>query len=344
MEVKDFFRTPAGESAKLYRLANRSGFEVDVTDFGGALVAIRTPDRGGRTTDVLLGYGNPSDYIANGSYFGAMIGRVANRISGGRFILDDREYVLPINDQNGKNTLHGGECWGRRMWRAEVIDDATLVLRLTSPDGDAGFPGTVEATAVCMVTEANELILDYTATADRPTVVSMTNHAYFNLAGEASGSCLDHRIRIAADRRTEVDEFLAPTGRNPRVAGTPYDLNSGRSFREIFAMLPRGFDDNFVLGDVNGVMRRDVASVMSESTGITMRVATSAPGVQFYMGYFLDGTAIGKNGKGYPQFGAFCLETQLWPDAVNQPDFPSARLDPGHAWKQTTVYQFGLAQ
>lgn len=344
MNVKEFFRTPDGECAKLYRLANRSGFEVEITDFGGALVAVRTPDRAGRPTDVLLGFGNPADYIENGPYFGAVIGRVANRISGGRFILDDKEYVLPINDRNGKNTLHGGKCWGRRMWKAEVIDDSTLALRLTSPDGDAGFPGTVEATLVYMVTEANELILDYTATADRSTVVSMTNHAYFNLAGEAAGNCLDHRIRIAADRRTEVDEFLAPTGRNPHVAGTPYDLNAFKTFPEIFAGLPRGCDDNFVLGDVNGVMRRDVATAVSESTGIAMRVSTSAPGVQFYMGFFLDGTAIGRNGKGYPRFGAFCLETQLWPDAVNQPDFPSARLDPGRAWKQTTVYQFGVVE
>lgn len=344
MKVSDFFHTPDGECAKLYRLGNRSGFEVDITDFGGALVAIRTPDREGRATDVLLGFGEPSDYVENTPFFGAVIGRVANRISGGRFILDDKEYVLPLNDSNGKNTLHGGKSWGRRLWKAEVIDDATLALRLTSPDGDAGFPGTVEATLVYMVTEANELILDYTATTDRSTVVSMTNHAYFNLSGEATGSCLDHRIRIVADRRTEVDEYLAPTGANPAVAGTPYDLNSFKTFSEIHAELPKGFDDNFVLGDVNGVMRRDVATVVSESTGIVMRVSTSAPGVQFYMGYFLDGGAIGKNGKGYPQFGAFCLETQLWPDAVNQPDFPSARLDPGRSWKQTTVYQFGVTE
>lgn len=344
MKVTDFFKTPEGETAKLYRLRNRSGFEVDITDFGGALVAIRTPDRNGKSTDVLLGFGTPADYIKNGPFFGAVIGRVANRISGGRFTLDGKEYVLPLNDSNGKNTLHGGECWGRRLWKGEPIDDSTLALRLTSPDGDAGFPGKVEATLIYMVTEASELILDYTATADRPTVTGMTNHAYFNLGGEASGNCLDHRIRLSAARRTEVNEFLAPTGNSPAVAGTAYDLNGGKSFREIFAALPKGLDDNFILGDVDGVIRRDVATVVSENTGIEMRVSTSTPGIQFYMGFFLDGTAIGKSGKGYPQFGAFCLETQLWPDAVNHPEFPSARLEPGRPYKQTTVYQFGVAR
>ena len=344
MEVMDFFKTADGRTAKLYRLRNNSGFEVDITDFGGALVSIRTPDRNGKSVDVLLGFGNPVDYVENDPFFGAVIGRVANRIGGGHFTLDGKEYRLALNDSNGLNTLHGGESWGRRFWNGEVIDDNTLALRLHSPDGDAGFPGAVEATLVYMVTEANELILDYTATSDRPTVVSMTNHAYFNLAGESTGSCLDHRIRLKADRRTEIDKTMAPTGNCPAVAGTPYDLNSGRSFREILEELPNGFDDNFILADVDGVMKRDVVVASSDSTGIEMRVATSAPGIQFYMGYFLDGSAIGKSGKGYPQFGAFCLEAQLWPDAVNHPDFPSMRLEPGRPYKQTTVYQFGIAK
>ncbi len=344
MKIVDFFKTPSGEIAKLYRMRNRSGFEVDITDFGASLTAIRTPDRDGKKVDVLLGFGEPTDYIENDPFFGAVIGRVANRISGGRFTLDGSEYTLPLNDSNGKNTLHGGNCWGRRLWEAEVVNESTLVMHLTSPDGDAGFPGKVEAMLVYMVTDANELILDYTATADRPTVISMTNHAYFNLSGEETGCTRDHRIRIAADRRTEVDEFLAPTGNSPAVAGTAYDLNAGKSFQEIFAAVPNGFDDNFILGDVDGVMRRNVAVVASEKTGIEMRVATSAPGIQFYMGFFLDGTLTGKSGTKYPQQGAFCLEAQLWPDAVNQPNFPSARLEPGVPYKQTTVYQFGVSR
>ena len=161
---------------------------------------------------MLLGFGNPVDYVENDPFFGAVIGRVANRIGGGRFTFDGKEYRLALNDSNGLNTLHGGDCWGRRFWKAEPIDDTTLALRLHSPDGDAGFPGAVEATLVYMVTEANELILDYTATSDRPTVVSMTNHAYFNLAGESAGNCLDHRIQLKADRRTEIGADMAPTG------------------------------------------------------------------------------------------------------------------------------------
>ncbi len=344
MEVNDFFKTADGRIAKLYRLRNKSGFEVDITDFGGTLVSIRTPDRNGKSVDVLLGFGNPADYVENDPFFGAVIGRVANRIGGGRFTFDGKEYRLALNDSNGLNTLHGGDCWGRRFWKAEPIDDTTLALRLHSPDGDAGFPGAVEATLVYMVTEANELILDYTATSDRPTVVSMTNHAYFNLAGESAGNCLDHRIQLKADRRTEIGADMAPTGNCPTVAGTPYDLNSGKSFREILEALPNGFDDNFILSDVDGVMKRDVVVASADSTGIELRVATSAPGIQFYMGYFLNGSAIGKNGKGYPQFSAFCLEAQRWPDAVNHPDFPSMRLEPGRPCKQTTVYQFGIAK
>ncbi len=344
MEVMDFFKSSDGRTAKLYRLRNKSGFEVDITDFGGALVSIRTPDRNGKSVDVLLGFGNPADYEENDPFFGALIGRVANRIKGGRFTFEGKEYRLALNDSNGLNTLHGGESWGRRFWKAEPIDDVTLALKLHSPDGDAGFPGAVEVTLIYMVTEANELILDYTATSDRPTVISMTNHAYFNLSGEATGSCLYHRIRLRADRRTEVGADKAPTGNCPAVAGTPYDLNGGRSFREILADLPNGFDDNFILSDVDGVMKRDIAVASSDSTGIELRVSTSAPGVQFYMGYFLNGSAIGKNGKGYPQFGAFCLEAQRWPDAVNHPAFPSMRLEPGRPYKQTTVYQFGIVK
>ncbi len=342
MNVRDFFTAPCGRVAKLYEMRNQSGFGVDVCDFGGVLVNLYAPDRDGKMVDVLLGFKDPADYVKNGSFFGAMIGRVANRIKGGRFTLDGKQFQLPLNDSNGLNCLHGGDCYGRRFWDAVVIDNTTLALHLKSPDGDGGFPGTVEVTVILMVTEAGELILDYSATADRPTLVSLTNHAYFNLAGESAGNWLDHSIRIKADRRTEVAESKAPTGNNPALAGTVYDLSKERSFADILGALPNGIDDNYVLADVDGVMKRDVAVVCSEKTGIEMSVSTSAPGVQFYMGYFLDGKSIGKNGKGYPQFSGFCLETQLWPDAANNPHFPSARLEPGAVFKQTTVYRFGV--
>lgn len=340
MIVKKFFKLADGTEAALYSLRNGSGFGADVTDCGGALVSLFAPDRSGRMVDVLLGYRDPALYLSNPCYFGALIGRYANRIAGGRFSLDGKEYVLECNDSAGPNTLHGGLCYGRRMWQARVVGDTTLELNLTSPDGDAGFPGRVEVTVVYHVTEANALELSYRAVSDAVTVVSMTNHAYFNLNGESAGNCDGHFVRIAADRRTEVDAFLAPTGRNPEVAGTVYDLRSGCSFEEIHRRLPRCFDDNFVLGDRAGEFRRDIAAVRAESTGIEMRVSTDAPGVQFYMGYFLDGSAMGKSGFGYPQYSAFCLETQLWPDAVHHPEFPSARLAPGEVYTQRTVYAF----
>lgn len=344
MQTEFFFKTPDGRIANLYRLRNRSGFGADITDFGGGLVRLWTPDRDGCLTDVLLGFGDPSDYIENEPFLGAVIGRYANRISGGRFTLDEREYRLMRNDSRGKDTLHGGDCWGKRLWEADMIGSTMLILRLESPDGDAGFPGRVAVTLVYTVTEENGLLLDYTATSDRVTVINMTSHAYFNLSGESAGSCLDHRIRLRAERRTEVDAFLSPTGKCPMVAGTPYDLNAGKSFRQIFTELQNGFDDNFVLDDIDGVMKRDVATVSSGTTGIEMHVSTSAPGIQFYMGRYLDGSAIGKNGVGYPKFGAFCLEAQLWPDAVHHPAFPSARLEPRRPYKQTTLYQFGIAE
>ncbi len=342
MIVNKFFKLADGTEAALYSLRNGSGFGADVTDCGGSLVSLFAPDRSGKMVDVLLGYRDPAVYMANPCYFGALIGRYANRIAGGGFTLDGVEYQLERNDSAGPNTLHGGLCYGRRMWRARVVDDATLELCLTSPAGDAGFPGKVEVTVLYHVTEANALELSYRATSDAVTVVSMTNHAYFNLNGEASGNCDGHFVRIAADRHTEVDRFLAPTGRNPGVAGTVYDLRSGRSFEEIHRQLPHCFDDNFVLGERAGEFRRDVAVVRSESTGIELRVSTDAPGVQFYMGYFLDGKAMGKSGFGYPQYSAFCLETQLWPDAVHHPDFPSARLAPGEVYTQRTAYAFSV--
>ncbi len=342
MNGKEFFKTADGMVSRLYSLRNASGFGADVTDWGGALVSIFTPDRDGKLTDVLLGFGNPAEYTDNGPFFGALIGRYANRITEGSFPLDGKRYQLPLNDANGHNTLHGGLSWGRRLWQAKQLDAGILELTLTSPDGDAGFPGKVEVKVVYRVTEANELEIDYRGVSDAVTVLSMTNHAYFNLNGAASGTTEGHRISIAADRRTEVNHYLSPTGKNLTVAGTAYDLRAGKSFARIFEEMPAGFDDNFVIGERAGEFKRDVASVVSERTGISVAVSTTEPGIQLYMGFFLDGSVMGKEEVAYPQFSAFCLETQLWPDAVNHPDFPSARLEPGQIYQQKTVYRFGV--
>ncbi|MGF0036844.1 aldose epimerase family protein [Victivallis vadensis] len=342
MKIQDFFQLPDGRTARLYSLRNSSGFGADITDFGGAIVRLLTPDRNGKLVDVVLGFAEPADYIENGPFFGALIGRVANRISNGRFTLGGKTYQLELNDSNGKNTLHGGRCYGRRLWEAEVVDDYTLKLTLNSPDGDAGFPGNVKVEVVYHITEDNALSIAYSGTSDAPTVLSLTNHSYFNLNGEGAGECGDHSIMIQAGRRTEVDEFLAPTGRNPEVAGTFYDLRAGKSFAKIHEENPNCFDDNFVLSDEAESFKENVAVAWSDRTGIELACSTTAPGVQFYMGFFLDGTLRGKTESSYPQFSAFCLETQLWPDAVNHPEFPSARLNPGGEYKQYTVYKFGV--
>lgn len=342
MKIQDFFQLPDGRTARLYSLRNSSGFGADITDFGGAIVRLLTPDRNGKLVDVVLGFAEPADYIENGPFFGALIGRVANRISNGRFTLGGKTYRLELNDSNGKNTLHGGRCYGRRLWEAEVVDDYTLKLTLNSPDGDAGFPGNVKVEVVYHITEDNALSIAYSGTSDAPTVLSLTNHSYFNLNGEGAGECGDHSIMIQAGRRTEVDEFLAPTGRNPEVAGTFYDLRAGKSFAKIHEENPNCFDDNFVLSDEAESFKENVAVAWSDRTGIELACSTTAPGVQFYMGFFLDGTLRGKTESSYPQFSAFCLETQLWPDAVNHPEFPSARLNPGGEYKQYTVYKFGV--
>lgn len=344
MRSENFFITSEGRQAKLYTLTNTSGFTVTITDMGGAIVSILTPDRNGNLVDVNLGYEKPETYEANPNFFGALIGRVANRIGNGHFVFEGKEYQLVCNDKNRPNSLHGVECYGRRMWDAQIVDDTTLKLLLTSPDGDAGFPGELKIEVTYHVGEDNSLEISYRAVCDSPTVVSMTNHAYFNLNGESSLNCLGHEVRSSAYAHTEVNEKLTPTGKSLPTSGTAFDLSSFRTFESIYdhPELPIAFDDNFIIGDKAGVFKKDVFNLVSKNTGITLAVDTDQPGVQFYMGYWLDGTTVGKCKKAYPRFGAFCLETQLWPDAVNHPEFPSAKLVPGEVYSHRTVYRFGV--
>lgn len=343
MQMKEFFTASNGRVAHLYTLRNASGFEVSITDMGGALVSILTPGRNGEMVDVLLGFQDPAMYEKNPPFFGALVGRVANRIKNGRFTLDGKTYQLILNDSNNRpNTLHGAKCYGRRFWDAEIIDDQTLKLLLVSPDGDAGFPGEVKIEVIYHITADNALEINYNAVTDAPTVVNLTNHAYFNLNGEFAGEYNDHEVRSCAYARTEVDAMLSPTGRSLPVDGTIFDLRKGRRFEEIRNELENAFDDNFIVAEKAGTFREDVFHVVSHRTGVSLSVSTTEPGVQFYMGCALAGQEIGKNGKGYPQFGAFCLEAQLWPDAPNHPEFPSARLNPGEVYTQKTVYKFGV--
>ncbi|MBE6386804.1 MAG: galactose mutarotase [Lentisphaerae bacterium] len=344
MQITDFFTTSNGQQAKLYTIRNANGFTVSITDMGGTIVSILTPDRDGKLVDVNLGYQTPETYEENPCFFGALIGRFANRIRHGAFSLGGKTYQLECNDRNRPNSLHGVNCYGRRMWNANVIDDTTLQLKLTSPDGDAGFPGKLEIEVVYHIGEDNSISIDYKASTDALTVVNLTNHAYFNLDGEGTPDCSSHEVKSTAYARTEVDDILAPTGNCPEVKDTPYDLTAGRTFESIYndPALPIAFDDNFIIADEAGVFQKDVFNVVSKKTGISLAVDTDQPGVQFYMGYWLDGTVTGKSGKKYGCLGAFCLETQLWPDSVNHPDFPSAELAPGELYTQKTVYRFGV--
>ena len=344
MKINDFFTAAGGETAKLYTLTNGTGFEVDVSDWGGTLVSLRTPDRDGKSVDVLLGFQNPEDYGHKGPYFGALIGRFANRIPNGRFMLNGKEYNLELNDNGRPNSLHGGKSYAYRLWNAEVVDDATLKLTLFSPDGDAGYPGNLNVEVTYHVTAANELCIDYKAVTDAPTMVNLTNHAYFNLNGEESLECKDHVVWSICEGHTEVNDVLAPTGRTLPSAGTIFDLRNGQKFEDIYASpeAPIAFDDNFVVAAEAGTFRKNVFTVLSNRTGIRLEVDTDQPGVQFYMGYWLDGSCLGKCGKYYPRFGAFCLESQLWPDSTNQKGFPNPVLNPGETYTHKTVYRFGV--
>lgn len=344
MPVKDFFTLQNGSVAKLYTLSNGKGLEAKVTDMGGALVSLITQDRDGNPIDVVLGHEKPEAYEANGPFMGAQIGRYANRITGASFTLDGKRYELHMNEKARGNTLHGGLCFGQRhLWEAKPIDTATLQLKLFSPNGEAGFPGNLTVILTYHVTDNNELELTYDATTDAPTIISLSNHIYFNLNGCMSTDCKMHEVWARAYGHTEVDKNLSATGRTLPVVNTPFDLRTGRTFESIYEdeQLPIAFDDNFVIANEAGNFQKGVFRVFSRKTGVQMELDTDQPGVQFYMGYWM-GAMNGKYGMKYKRFGAFCLEPQLWPDSPNHPDFPNARLNPGEHYRHHSVYRFSV--
>ncbi|MFF5257744.1 aldose epimerase family protein [Actinomadura viridis] len=335
-----------------YTLSNGRGMRVRVLTYGGIVQSLDVPDRTGRPGNVALGFGSLSGYLSDAyakanPYFGAIIGRYGNRIGGARFTLDGREYRLPAND--GPNSLHGGaEGFDKRVWQAEPVQgDGTVGLRLTrtSPSGEEGYPGTLKTTVTYTVTPRDELRIGYRATTDEPTVVNLTNHTYFNLAGEGSGDVYGHRLQIDASRYTPVDSTLIPTGEVAAVRGTPLDFTRpqaiGDRIREGHPQLliGQGYDHNYVL-DRGGPGLIRAARVTEPRSGRVMDVLTTEPGLQFYSGNFLAGTLIGTSGKAYRQGDGFCLETQHFPDSPNKPGFPSTTLRPGQAYDTTTVYAF----
>jgi len=338
-----------GAAVDSYTLTNAAGMSVKVISYGGIVTSVRVPDRNGQLGEVALGYDSLEGYVKDTSHFGALVGRYANRIGGARFELDGKVYALAKND--GPNSLHGGvQGFDKQLWRVEPFERATevgVILSRTSADGEEGFPGNLAVQVTYTLTDDNQLAFDYSATTDKSTVVNLTHHGYFNLAGEGSGNVLQHELTIHADRYTPVDQTLIPTGELASVAGTPFDFRTRSTIGARIhsnhpqIQLARGYDQNFVLNrDGEGLVL--AARVKDAKTGRVMEVRTTEPGLQFYTANHFDGTLIGKAGHAYAQHDAFCLETQHFPDSPNQPAFPSTRLDPGQTYRSRTVYSFSV--
>lgn len=346
MQKTPFGKMPDGQAIDLYTMTNSHGMQVAIMNYGGIVVSLKVPDRAGHFDDVVLGFDNLDGYLKPEPYFGALIGRYGNRIGHAQFTLDGKTYHLPKND--GDNTLHGGtKGFDKRVWTAREAGSRPPALELTylSKDGEEGFPGNLSVTVTYTLTDANELKIDYVAKTDKDTVLNLTNHSYFNLAGQGNGDILGDQIMINADRFTPVDAGLIPTGELKSVAGTPFDFRKsaviGAHINDNNEQLKlgKGYDHNFVLNR-NGSGLSLAARVTEPRTGRVMEVLTTQPGVQFYTGNFLDGTIHGKGGKVYGHRYALCLETQHFPDSPNKPSFPTTELKPGQTYHQTTVYRF----
>lgn len=340
------FRTEiGGKPVALYTLTNDAGMEVCITNFGGRVVSILAPDRDGALRDVVLGFDNIDDYRTIPSDFGAAIGRYANRIGQGRFELDGTTYQLPQN--NYGHCLHGGpDGWQYRVYDVAEATPSSLTLALLSPDGDAGFPGSVTARVKYTLTADNALQIDYEAETDAPTIVNMTNHTYFCLSGDPAAGSLDDVLQIAASHYTPVDSTFMTTGEIAQVEGTPMDFRTPTRVGEriddfAFEQLRngRGYDHNWVL-DTAGDATRLAARLYSPASGIGVEVYTNEPGIQVYAGNFLDGTVKGKGGVAYPARASVCLETQHYPDTPNKPQWPSAVLRPGERYASHCTFRF----
>lgn len=329
-----------GKEVTQFTLANDKNMQVKILDYGGIVTDLIVPDKNGQAGNVVLGYDSLSGYLQKGNpYFGALVGRFANRIGNARFTLDGKTYTLAANNQ--KNALHGGlKGFDKQIWNATPLGDSSLKLTYESKDGEEGYPGNLHAEVVYTLTKNNELKIDYTATSDKPTPVNLTNHTYFNLSAGADSTILDHEIMINASRYTAVSDQLIPTGKLPDVKGTPMDLTAPKKIGKDIDKVKGGYDHNYVLNQKDHALTA-AAAVYHPASGRYMEVFTTQPGIQFYTGNFLDGTLQGaRQGRRYGQHAALCLETQHFPDSPNQPSFPSAVLKPGETFHETTIYKF----
>ncbi|MEX2263096.1 MAG: aldose epimerase family protein [Bryobacteraceae bacterium] len=344
-KARPFGQTANGVPVEVYTLRNAHRVEAEISTLGATLVSLKVPDRNGKLDDVVLGFDTVDGY-EKGRYFGAIVGRYGNRIAKGRFSLNGVEYTLARN--NGENHLHGGvRGFSGVVWAARAKDAGSIELTYLSKDGEEGYPGNLTAKVTYTLNDLNELKIDYSATTDKDTIVNLTNHAYFNLAGQGAGDVLGHRVMIAASRFTPVDAGLIPTGELRSVTGTPFDFREPKTIGErIGAKDPqlaigRGYDHNYVLDASSGNLER-AARVVEPQSGRVMEVLTAEPGMQLYTGNYLDGSLIGKGGKPYGSRYGFCMETQHFPDSPNRPEFPSVVLKPGGRYETTTVYRFSI--
>ena len=344
IEKQDFGKTQDGKNVDLYTLRNSNGLKAKIITYGGILISLEVPDRDGNMADIVLGYDSLDEYIKDTPYFGATIGRYGNRIARGKFSLDGVEYTLATND--GANHLHGGDVgFDKVVWEAEPIEEQgsdSLKLTYLSKDGEEGYPGNLLCTVSYILTDANELKISYEAETDKATLINLTHHSYFNLAGHDSGDILGHELTINAEKFTPVDEGLIPTGEIAVLSGTPLNFVDPTAVGARIAQIEGGYDHNFILNksDAEGALTL-AASMYEPKTDRLMQVFTTEPAIQFYSGNFLDGSNKGK-GATYEKYNGFCLETQHYPDSPNHSNFPSTVLNPGEKYTHVTVHKFSV--
>lgn len=344
-----FGKLEDGTQVTAYTLVNKNGMSAKIIDYGGIVTELNVPDAKGNFADVVLGFDSMDGYLKGSPYFGALIGRVGNRIAKGAFTLDGKDYKLAVN--NGPNALHGGKKgFDKVMWTAKPQLTGlgpALMLTYTSKDGEEGYPGKLDVQVTYTLTSDDALRIDYQATTDKATPVNLTNHSYFNLGGHDSGTILNHKVKLVADKYTPTDDTLIPTGKVEPVKDTPFDFTTpttiGARIKELKSE-PQGYDLNYVRGMTKTDQPELIATVTEPTSGRVMDVLTTQSGVQFYSGNFLDSTNKGKGGTVYNQYEGFCLEAQFFPDSPNQKDFPSITLEPGETYTQTTIYRFSTKQ